>query len=105
MQVLYPIAGRREPIVGCVGPLQLEVVAARLQDEYNVACDIESLPYKMARWRVGDDPKIAAMASSTSGTRLTSDRGGRPVMLFASEWALDYATRNNPAVKFIAVHD
>ena len=30
MQVLYPTVGRREPILGTVGPLQLEVLAARL---------------------------------------------------------------------------
>ena len=29
MQVLYPTVGRREPILGTVGPLQLEVLAAR----------------------------------------------------------------------------
>jgi peptide chain release factor 3 len=103
MQVLFPSAGRREPILGCVGPLQLEVVAARLQDEYNVECDVDALPYKLARWLVGDDAKISAMSSSTSGTRTTTDREGRPVMLFESEWALDYAQRNNPGIQFLSV--
>ncbi len=36
MQVLFPTIGRREPILGTVGPLQLEVLAVRLKDEYNV---------------------------------------------------------------------
>jgi len=103
MQVLFPVIGRREPILGTVGPLQLEVLAARLQDEYNVSADVESLPYTAARWVVGPADKIAAMSASTAGTKSVTDRDGRPVMLFESEWALDYAKRTNPDVQFLAV--
>ena len=45
MQVLFPTIGRREPILGTVGPLQLEVLAVRLKDEYNVEADVDSLSY------------------------------------------------------------
>ena len=79
------------------------MVAARLKDEYNVECDVDPLPYKLARWVVGADAKIAAMSASTSGTRTTTDREGRPVMLFETEWALDYAQRNNPGIQFLSV--
>ena len=103
MQVLYPTVGRREPILGTVGPLQLEVLKARLENEYNVACDVDSLPYKAARWVVGPADKIAAMSASTAGTRRASDRDGRPMILFESEWALEYCERNNPDVKLLAV--
>ena len=103
MQVLYPTVGRREPILGTVGPLQLEVLEARLQNEYNVACDVDSLPYTSARWVVGPADKIAAISASTSGTRSATDRAGRSVMLFESEWALDYCARNHPDVQFLAV--
>ena len=104
MQVLFPTIGRREPILGTVGPLQLEVLAVRLKDEYNVEADVESLPYTAARWIVGPPDKLAAMAASTSGTRSVTDRQGRPVMLFESEWALDYVQRTHPDVQFFAVH-
>ena len=103
MQVLYPTVGRREPILGTVGPLQLEVLKARLENEYNVACDVDSLPYKVARWVVGPADKIAAMSASTAGTRSASDREGRPMILFESEWALEYCERNNPGVQLLAV--
>jgi len=103
MQVLYPMIGRREPILGTVGPLQLEVLAARLEAEYNVAADVDSLPYTAARWVVGSADKIAAMSSSTAGTKSVTDRQGRPVMLFESEWALDYCQRQNPDVQLLAV--
>ena len=104
MQVLYPTIGRREPILGTVGPLQLEVLAVRLKDEYNVDADVDSLPYTSARWLSGPPDKIAAL-SSGAGTRVVNDRHGRPVMLFESEWALDYAQRTNPDVKFLALHE
>ena len=65
MQVLFPTIGRREPILGTVGPLQLEVLAVRLKDEYNVEADVDSLSYTSARWVVGPPEKIAAMAEST----------------------------------------
>ena len=42
---------------------------------------------------------------SGAGTRLVNDRQGRPVMLFESEWALEYAQRQNPDVKFLAFHE
>jgi peptide chain release factor 3 len=104
MQVLFPTIGRREPILGTVGPLQLEVLAVRLQDEYNVAADIDSLSYTAARWLSGPADKVGAL-SSGAGSRLVADRHGRPVMLFQSEWALEYLQRNNPDVKFLAVHE
>jgi peptide chain release factor 3 len=103
MQVLFPVIGRREPILGTVGPLQLEVLKARLESEYNVAADVESLPYTAARWVVGPSDKIAAMSSSTAGTKSVTDREGRQVMLFESEWALDYCQRQNPDVQLLAV--
>jgi peptide chain release factor 3 len=103
MQVLFPTIGRREPILGTVGPLQLEVLAVRLKDEYNVDADVENLPYTAARWVVGPPEKVSAISGSTSGTRTVSDRQGRPVMLFESEWALDYVKRQYPDVQFIAV--
>ena len=103
MQVLYPTVGRREPILGTVGPLQLEVLKARLENEYNVACDVDTMPYTAARWVVGPADKIAAMAASSSGSRSATDRDGRMVMLFESEWALEYCARNNPGVQLLAV--
>ena len=102
MQVLFPTAGRREPILGTVGPLQLEVAAARLQDEYNVQCDVEPLKYTQARWVEGDPDKLAALSGSVGSLR-AADRDGHPVILFESDWALDYCAKNNPHVKFLAV--
>ena len=37
-------------ILGAVGQLQFEVVAFRLQDEYNVQCVFEPISVATARW-------------------------------------------------------
>ena len=76
MQVLFPTIGRREPILGTVGPLQLEVLAVRLKDEYNVEADVDSLSYTCARWLAGPADKVGALQSG-AGTR-RGQRSPRP---------------------------
>jgi peptide chain release factor 3 len=44
-------------ILGAVGPLQFDVVAHRLRDEYNVDCRFESVNVATARWVESDDPR------------------------------------------------
>ena len=61
MQVLFPTVGRREPILGVVGPLQLEVVEVRLKQEYNVDAVVDSMSYTSARWLSGPADKVAAL--------------------------------------------
>ena len=105
MQVLFPTIGRREPILGTVGPLQLEVLAVRLKDEYNVDADVDSLSYTSARWLAGPAGQDRRDAERRRARACVNDRHGRPVMLFESEWALDYAQRTNPDVRFLAFHE
>ncbi len=45
-------------ILGAVGPLQFDVVAHRLKDEYKVECQFESVNVATARWVECDDPKM-----------------------------------------------
>jgi peptide chain release factor 3 len=102
MQVVFPIYGRREPVLGAVGPLQLELVAARLKHEYAVDCTVERLPYKVARWLRGDAAKVEAVSLPSAGVVKATDRTGRPVLLFESDWHLDYCARQNPDLEFAA---
>ena len=103
MQVLFPLVGRREPILGVVGQLQLEVVEARLRQEYGVGCRIERLPIAASRWVRGDPRAIADMRLPTSGVTRAADRDGHPVLLFESAWHLEYCARQNPAVELSPV--
>ena len=99
MQVFYVTAGRREPIVGVVGALQYDVIASRLKGEYGVVAEIEPAGYEAARW-----------FGAFEGTRPTpggasvvaTDRHDRPVILFASNWELQYFERHHPDVTLLA---
>ncbi|HVL66026.1 MAG TPA: peptide chain release factor 3 [Vicinamibacterales bacterium] len=99
MQVFTPGSGQRHPIVGVIGPLQFDVVAARLKDEYGLQCTIDRLPHVAARWPVPLTPG-ARLTLSTSGALQAHDRAGRPVVLFESVWELRYATEKNPDIRF-----
>jgi peptide chain release factor 3 len=52
IQTFHPRHGPRHPIVGVVGPLQLDVVQARMKTEYAIACIVEPLPHVAVRWPV-----------------------------------------------------
>jgi peptide chain release factor 3 len=100
MQVLTVHEGlRSEPILAVVGELQFDVLRSRLDTEYNVDTIVTSLPYTMARW-VAMDVDAAAKLTLPSKSRLATDTSGRPVILFTSQWELDFAEKENPGVAF-----
>jgi peptide chain release factor 3 len=94
MQVFYTASGRREPIVGVVGQLQLDVITSRLQTEYGVSVVIDPAAFTAARWL--DDPD--AKFSTPGQTTIAADRRERKVLLFASPWELEYFKRQHPSV-------
>jgi peptide chain release factor 3 len=105
MQVLAVHEGlRSEPIVAVVGELQLDVLQARLESEYNVETTVQRLPYKIARW-VDVDPDAAARLSLPSKSRLAVDHHGNAVVLFATSWELEYAEKENPGLRFSFAHE
>jgi len=99
LQVFLPRSGPRHPILGVVGPLQFDVIQARLTSEYGISCYLELLPYIAARWPVGATD-AASVALPYSGAASVLDRQGRDVLLFDSEWALNYCLEKNPDVQF-----
>ena len=102
LQVLTLHEGlKSEPILAVVGELQFDVLRSRLETEYNVETTIVSLPYKLARWVPGDVDAVARL-TLPSRSRVAVDRDGHAVVLFTSDWELDYATKENPGVEFLA---
>ena len=94
MQVFYVTSGRREPIVGVVGALQFDVITSRLRSEYNVEVQVEPAAYTAARWLA--DPAVT-IPPLGGGTAVGVDRQERRVILFASEWEVQYFARQHPA--------
>jgi peptide chain release factor 3 len=95
MQVFYTSANRREPIVGVVGALQFDVIASRLKSEYGVTAELDPAVFTVARWVADPAQKIPPLGGQTT---LASDRLERRVLLFASEWELQYFERQHPAI-------
>ena len=103
LQVFMPRSGFRHPIVGVVGALQFDVIAARLQSEYGIQCTVDQLPYTAARWPVQANGEPATnLALPLSGVQEVKDRRERDVVLFASDWELRYCADRNPGVEFRA---
>jgi peptide chain release factor 3 len=96
MQVVFPVHGRREPILGVVGPLQLDIVEARLKQEYGVECKIDPISYVAMRWVKADAKTLSDIENRSSGVLRAVDRDERPVLLFESPWHLTYMQQQNP---------
>eukprot|EP00747_Dinoflagellata_sp_TGD_P086773 gnl/TRDRNA2_/TRDRNA2_163413_c0_seq1.p1 gnl/TRDRNA2_/TRDRNA2_163413_c0~~gnl/TRDRNA2_/TRDRNA2_163413_c0_seq1.p1 ORF type:complete len:497 (+),score=85.56 gnl/TRDRNA2_/TRDRNA2_163413_c0_seq1:58-1491(+) len=83
------------PILAAVGELQFEVVQARLETEYSVQTELETLPYAVARW-VTDGWEAVEAVEPLYTTFIAKDRWERPVLLFKSEMALNRLIDEHP---------
>jgi peptide chain release factor 3 len=92
--------GEKDPILGAVGALQLEVLQYRLQHEYRAEVILERLPYAVARWVRGPGFDSASFETETDAL-CVEDRDGQPVALFKSEWNLNYAAGKHADWQFL----
>ena len=99
IQVFYQPLGDNDPIVGAVGVLQFEVLQYRLEHEYGAVVQLERMPFEVARWVAGaplDGPAVDRDPSSM----WCQDREGNPVVLFKSEWAMNWLAEKNEDTEF-----
>jgi peptide chain release factor 3 len=99
MQLFYIEGQRREPIVGVVGALQLDVITSRLRTEYGVDAQLDTASYAAARWVADTEIRIPPLGG---GAAVALDRRERRVILFASEWEVQYFERQHPSIKLLA---
>jgi peptide chain release factor 3 len=93
-------AGQRVPILAAVGPLQFEVVQYRLEAEYGAASRLESAPWEMLRWvRHGMTAAELEGVKLPTGCRVAEDSALQPVVLFPTNWTMDYFRKQNPEVE------
>lgn len=99
-QVFKPLTGA-EWVVGVVGPLQFEVLSARIDAEYGLPATFESAGVEAARWIESDDP--AALKSFTDSHRssLAEDHDGALVFLARNAWHLNRTMEENPKLRFL----
>lgn len=87
-------------ILGAVGPLQFEVVAHRLSDEYNVDCQFEAINVATARWVECDDAKMLADFKIKAHDNLALDHGGRLVYIAPTRVNLNLTEERWPEIAF-----
>jgi peptide chain release factor 3 len=86
VQVFWPRFGAREPILGAVGELQLQVFQWRLEAEYNVVLRLDRKSWSRARWIDNATDEVLDILPM-----VVKDEAGRLVALFHSDFEIDYA--------------
>ena len=87
-------------ILGAVGPLQFEVVAHRLRDEYKVECQFESINVATARWVECDDEKMLADFERKAHDNLALDHGDQLVYIAPTKVNLSLTEERWPDIVF-----
>jgi peptide chain release factor 3 len=104
VQVFRPRDGA-PALVGVVGPLQLDVLKARLDAEYSLPVEFEISEFQLARWISSDDRKKldAFVAANNSG--VADDVDGDPVFLAKNEFYLGYTRERAEGIEFSSIKD
>jgi peptide chain release factor 3 len=89
-----------ELILGAVGPLQFEVVAFRLADEYGVQCVFEPVTVHTARWIDSADAGRLEEFRTRAHDHLALDHAGALVYLAPSRVNLELTIERWPGIAF-----
>ncbi|MDD3029433.1 MAG: peptide chain release factor 3 [Alphaproteobacteria bacterium] len=103
-QVFKPLVGS-EWIVGVVGPLQFEVLAARIQAEYGLEARFEEAGIFAARWIEADDPLELKKFADSNKSSVGEDHDGAPVFLARNAWHLNHTQEENPKIRFLKTRE
>jgi len=91
-------------LVGVVGPLQLDVLAARLEAEYQLATRFEAAPYEAARW-LDAEPAELDHFRARNRNAVAEDHDGVPVFLARNAWDLRTTIEEWPKIRFTATRE
>jgi peptide chain release factor 3 len=102
---LFRPALSNDLILGAVGPLQFEVAAYRLRDEYSVECQFEPVAVAAARWvRGGDSAQLEEFAKKLVAN-VAKDHAGELVYLAPSTVALALTQERWPNLQFFTTRE
>jgi len=104
VQVFRPRDGA-PALVGVVGPLQLDVLKARLEAEYALPVEFEASEFQLARWISSDDRKKLDAFIAANGSGVADDVDGDPVFLARNEFYLGYTKERAEGITFSSVKD
>ncbi len=98
-QVFRPLRNN-DLILGAVGQLQFDVVAFRLQDEYNVQAAFDNVSVYTARWVYCNDPKKLDEFRTKAYDNLAVDHSGALVYLAPTRVNLQLTLERWPDITF-----
>ncbi|MFI1238077.1 peptide chain release factor 3 [Nocardia salmonicida] len=85
--------GDATPVLAAVGPMQFEVVTARMQGEFNVETQLDFLPFTLAR---RTDAESAPELDRQRGVEVFTRTDGVILALFSDKWRLQYIEKEHP---------
>jgi len=103
-QLFRPVINN-DLILGAVGPLQFDVAAFRLRDEYGVECVFEPVNVATARWVSSSDPKKLEEFRRRVTSGLAIDHSGELVYLASSQVNLSLMQERWPDIEFSATRE
>jgi peptide chain release factor 3 len=104
VQVFRPRDGA-PALVGVVGPLQLDVLKARLDAEYALPVEFEVSEFQLARWISSDDRRKLEAFIAANGSGIADDVDGDPVFMAKNEFYLGYTRERAEGINFSSVKD
>jgi len=104
VQVFRPLDGS-PALVGVVGQLQLDVLRARLSDEYGLEIAWDTPEFALARWISANERTIIDAFSAAHRSALAEDLDGDLVFLARNAFNLDYTGQQSPGITFANVKD
>ncbi len=93
------------PLVGVVGSLQLDVLQARLRNEYGVAIGYDAVPFTVARWVSAEDRAALDLFVATNRSAMADDVDGDPVFLASSAFMMRRTEEAQPRLAFRDIKD
>jgi peptide chain release factor 3 len=98
-RVFKPLNGG-DWIIGVVGPLQLDVLTARLAAEYELGTRLDGAPFQAARWLEADDRAELERFRAKNPSASAEDHDGIPVFLARNAWDLRTTIEEWPKLRF-----
>lgn len=85
--------GDAAPVMAVVGPMQFEVMQARMNNEYNVETIAEPVPYSVAR---RTNAETAPELAKQRGVEIFTRTDGELIALFGDKWRLQFIQKEHP---------
>jgi len=103
-QVFKPLSGA-DWIVGVVGALQFEVLAARIEAEYGLQGRFEPAGVELARWVAADESADIKTFLDANRFSVAEDHDGATVFLARNAWHLNRTVEENPRLRFLKTRE